>query len=457
MLRLVSTRVTVSGPKLWQRNPVLERRKVIGKQLCIWFIDPPAAEAQIYGWIISAKPLRNSVVRNVLRGAWDRFSSVRMQEVDDHTLSFEFGNARDRDQVMDLSPWSVQGHCLNLRACSANMSLEENKFDKLEIWIQVHGLSLDVSNAENARQIGNNLGKCIVVESEQLIKNCSFLRIKTEININEPLQAGFGWVNDKGEEKWATIKYERLSDFCYSCGRLGYTSQHCDEEVIMAKHNPGHPLYGPWLQGTIPSISNRWYNIGGGHRPPTLSRQSSRKSWKQVMNEARDGGGEGSSSTWKTMVNSTERRRSTVRIESTWIETRKETQTINFMEAMQSHNQELRNQIGCTGRQPRKGMLLDLNQMPEDEEQGTQTGVSIPWTDTHLAQPPVSQSMIQSMGLAPRKKVSVPPYISASQVRRNMLKNSETSQGSLTCSVKQASQISLTEHRCHILPPDHPS
>lgn len=75
------------------------------------------------------------------------------------------------------------------------------KFDKLVIWIQVHGLSLDVSNAENACQIGNNVGRCLLVESDQVAKQRSYLKIKIEINVSEPLQVGFRWTNDKGQEK----------------------------------------------------------------------------------------------------------------------------------------------------------------------------------------------------------------------------------------------------------------
>lgn len=83
--------------------------------------------------------------------------------------------------------------------------------------------------------------------------------------------AGFEWVKDKGQTKWATFKYERLSDFCYGCGRLGHTSQHFQEEIVIdGKKKPGSPLYGPWIQGIRPTNNNRWHNIGGGlkQRPP---------------------------------------------------------------------------------------------------------------------------------------------------------------------------------------------
>lgn len=113
---------------------------------------PPGSEgSRLYSRILSSKAVRNAVVMNVLKIAWARFGTVKMNEVDENTMAFEFGNEGDKQQILDLSPWSVQGNCLNLRSCSADMTLEELNFDKLDVWIQVHGLSLGVNNAENAR------------------------------------------------------------------------------------------------------------------------------------------------------------------------------------------------------------------------------------------------------------------------------------------------------------------
>lgn len=178
-------------------------------------------------------------------------------------MAFEFENDRDRDQIMDLSPWLVQDHCLNPKTCKANMCLEETNFNELEIWIQIHDLNLDMDNTENAQWIRNNIGRRISVGADQITNQHNLLRIKIEINTDQSLMVGFWWTNMMGQEKWATIKYEGLLDFCYGCGRLGHMSQYCEEEVTMFEQKTGFPLYGPWLQGSIPRINRRWYNLGG--------------------------------------------------------------------------------------------------------------------------------------------------------------------------------------------------
>ena len=38
----------------------------------------------------------------------------------------------------------------------------------------------------------------------------------------------------KGKERawaWASIKYEKLSDFCFVCGKLGHLWKNCDKRI----------------------------------------------------------------------------------------------------------------------------------------------------------------------------------------------------------------------------------
>lgn len=233
--------------------------------------------------------MKNAVVRNVLKGAWTRYGMVRMIEMDEHPLAFEFDHDRHREHILDLGPWSVNGQCLNLRKCGVDRSLEELKFNMLQIWIQVNGLNLDMYYSKNAHMIGNEVGNCVRVESEHTMKQRSFLRMQVEINIEEPIKEGIWWTNHAGLEKWTPIKYERLPDFCYGCGRIGHTGQHYNEEIAFSEHKQGMPSYRPWMLGIRPRTTAKAYQVGGGSKQPTITRDPSRETWRYVMEGKREG------------------------------------------------------------------------------------------------------------------------------------------------------------------------
>lgn len=147
--------------------------------------------SRVLGRIMAEKKIRNSVVHNALKLAWSRYGLVQIKEVDECTMSFKYDNEREQDQIMDLSHWSVQGHCLNLRLCRTNMCVEDVEFSTMQVWIQIYGLSLDIINVQNAQRIGSNLGKCIETEPAAVMSQMTYLRLKLDINVAEPLKAGF--------------------------------------------------------------------------------------------------------------------------------------------------------------------------------------------------------------------------------------------------------------------------
>lgn len=166
------------------------------------------AGQRVIGMLVSDQHIKNNVVQNVLKNNVVQNvhnGHVRITKVNDTTMMFDFESSRDRDQIMELSSWSVHGHCLNLKMCPAYMSVQDIDFGKVQVWAQVHDLSLEMFNHQNAQSIGDSIGKCLVVEEVQIMQQRTYLRIQVNIDISEPLLPGFRWVDSRGQEKWASI------------------------------------------------------------------------------------------------------------------------------------------------------------------------------------------------------------------------------------------------------------
>lgn len=151
------------------------------------------------------------------------------------------------------------------------------------MWVQIHDLSQDMLNIVNANQIANSIGPCLDLEEEKEMHKRGYIHFKTEVAISERLPAGFWWVNGRGYERWAHIKYERLSDFYYGCGLLGHTSLVCQSEIVCSEVNGRLPMYGPWLTCARQRRQSGWTTIGGGSKIAPPRRDPNRKTWKDMM------------------------------------------------------------------------------------------------------------------------------------------------------------------------------
>lgn len=73
------------------------------------------------------------------------------------------------------------------------MSMDDVSFDKLDVWIQVHGLSLGVCNDANARQIWDTVGRFLELEVTNVAQHQNYMRIRVGLmlgNLCKPVSSG---------------------------------------------------------------------------------------------------------------------------------------------------------------------------------------------------------------------------------------------------------------------------
>ncbi|KAK3009854.1 hypothetical protein RJ639_012839 [Escallonia herrerae] len=77
---------------------------------------------------------------------------------------------------------------------------------------------------ENAVKIAENIDTLKEVDfmTNGKISGFKYLRIRVEIDTRLPIQTGFNRNKEANQKAWIQLQYERLSDFCFNCGRLGH-------------------------------------------------------------------------------------------------------------------------------------------------------------------------------------------------------------------------------------------
>lgn len=138
---------------------------------------------------------------------------------------FQFGHKADADRVINKGPWSYDNANIIIQRISPGEVAKEVMLDKLEIWVQVHGLPFGYVQEKTGTGCGAFLGVLHEYDSNNWIHS-KYMRLRVAIDVNKPLKKEMKLTTNKGS---CTVyfKYEKLGTFCYRCGLLGHTDKSC--------------------------------------------------------------------------------------------------------------------------------------------------------------------------------------------------------------------------------------
>lgn len=111
---------------------------------------------------------------------------------------------------MRKGPWYVMNHVVSLQYGIPEASVYELDFNRISVWVQIHGLPLGAMNVKNATKLMSVVGEVLDVEDPMVDGNLlrSFMRVRVCLNVNNPLPTGC-WIPRKDLPKlWVFFRYE---------------------------------------------------------------------------------------------------------------------------------------------------------------------------------------------------------------------------------------------------------
>ncbi|KAI9102190.1 hypothetical protein K1719_023700 [Acacia pycnantha] len=203
----------------------------------------------LIGKVLAKKTYKRAAIEAILRKAWNLPEGFDVIDINGNVFMFNFKDEEEYNRVLRGRPWSINGFLLNLMEHSKYKTCEEFDFSRSHVWIQMLNVPIEALCLENNVTIGGHVGEDMMVEDP--IHNGKyvrgFMRARVLIDLRKPLAHGFWMDKPDGEKAWISIRYEKLQNYCYNCGKIGHDNRSCRSEQLMSMFDPKEPRFGAWL------------------------------------------------------------------------------------------------------------------------------------------------------------------------------------------------------------------
>ncbi|KAL0011377.1 hypothetical protein SO802_006485, partial [Lithocarpus litseifolius] len=224
--------------------------------------------------ILTQRSINIEALRKTMRVAWKPNKSVRISDIEEDLFLVEFGDKKDKQKVLDMCPWNYEKNLVLLQDFDGDVAPKELKLR----WTKKTGWKIGSKTGEvmdvDVLDNGVQWGRC--------------LQVRVNIDITKKLVRGEKLTFKDDEQRWVYFRYERLPNFCYTCGKLGHGEKECkeDDSPTIGKEKPA-PQYGAWLKGEPLKRTSNKDMPDSSHRPPEYRNHHRTTERAQPSHEAR--------------------------------------------------------------------------------------------------------------------------------------------------------------------------
>ncbi|CAN1732106.1 Serine/threonine-protein phosphatase PP2A-1 catalytic subunit [Linum perenne] len=175
--------------------------------------------------------------------AWSRLGMPTIRELGGNRFLFIFPSISSADQVWERRPWLLSDTSLALSKWNGRGSSADVDFQISAFWVQVHGLPVSHMNAGILINLAKLFSDLVAIDPAGLEGGRwnPFARMLVNMDVSRPLRPN-KVLPIEGELESIRFKYEKISEMCFFCGRVGHELETCAERIVsMAAGGNGEP------------------------------------------------------------------------------------------------------------------------------------------------------------------------------------------------------------------------
>ncbi|XP_017647701.1 uncharacterized protein At4g02000-like [Gossypium arboreum] len=187
----------------------------------------------VYSLCLVGCCLTDSVVhfpslRNTLADLWHPIKGICISDLGGKRFLFQFFHEVDIQRVLLGTPWFFNIHLLLLHRIQPGENPLLVPLNLANCWVQIHDLPPGLMTVSMAEQFGNFLGQFLDYDMSFSSKGFhTFMHIKARLEVSKPLKRKKKILILTDRVIYARFQHEKLSLFCFICGKLGHGESFC--------------------------------------------------------------------------------------------------------------------------------------------------------------------------------------------------------------------------------------
>ena len=140
---------------------------------------------RLAGKFFTKRVLNVDAVARTFKPLWRPRGELKIRDMGDNILLFEFEDCLDMERVLELEPWSYYKHLVVFQKTLVAEAAPSLDYSRSAFWIQLHNIPAHLITTETGDSVGRTLGRVLqVADPEDDGAGGEYLRVRISLDIS---------------------------------------------------------------------------------------------------------------------------------------------------------------------------------------------------------------------------------------------------------------------------------